>query len=842
MATPAIQTNTDYDNNSNVLGGLLSPLANDYKFLYFKPDSTSGYPTEDIGCRAPTEYNPADKPINMVPISAILGTTQKLHTNESCKLNAALIQTANKWTEQNTIKNWPAENIKNGLNVNKVVGYMSKNVKYFSGKNERQTTVTTDFTSAGNTNNTSAAYSVEWYGFFKPNINMQGLNSYTITINSTSNNFMWIGDVAVNDYTYATAQMTTGKSQTLIFQCLYNRLYPIRIQCGFKNSGDTFSLTIKDPNNLSVNPKDVFFTYYNGDGSIFEKSMMYYSLTDSGSPGLYNCYISTTDTPSVLKLKNNPNEYKYTTIWKLILDSDPAGSINSSNILKYIPSQSATNTLSICSPSGQIKKSLKDPSSKRDSNITSLSLSDSGVLSGGSTAIFTATTSADAIQNNDWAIYAESNSIPASIDFTSQGTEGTQGITWPSSTVLLISPGAKYKLEFFEGNLLLKQSATACTTKTSDTTAIHYSSLTDNNSYYLYRVDADEKMDKMFMASKNSQKLIPIPYGTGNGFILSKNDSDFINYDSYFPSDTIGEQNLSTLRGTSTSIQTCEAACAADPICNYVYQYTKTGDSTNSVYCLPKSDTRMPKVMVPKQPGSNIATSSLYVRNYQPSFPAGDARTIIGPTTVTPNYTTYQDYQVMVDKPFILNDQQQIGYNGLDIDLKNRLIINHNYVKGHGQPVGQNPITETFTFDNHGYVPGNTVRQASGNQGDTDNLPNRIKSKQISPLGGIATDYSALIDKVNDKHDDIKTNTSNYLTNLLNVTYDPAATRNAENEKKRIYDFNGNSLAYNSHKPTIQDALNEDINILILQENQLYMLSAVTIAALLVGAVYFGRE
>jgi len=80
------------------------------------------------------------------------------------------------------------------------------------------------------------------------------------------------------------------------------------------------------------------------------------------------------------------------------------------------------------------------------------------------------------------------------------------------------------------------------------------------------------------------------------------------------------------------------------------------------------------------------------------------------------------------------------------------------------------------------------------------------------------------------------------LTNLLNVTFDPAATRNAENEKKRIYDFNGNSLAYNSHKPTIQDALNEDINILILQENQLYMLSAVTIAALLVGAVYFGRE
>lgn len=832
MATPQIQTNTDYDNNSNVLGTLLSPIANDYKFLYFQPDSTSGYPTEDIGCHAPTEYNPNDKPINMVPINAILGTT-KLHTNESCKLNAALLQSKNKWTEQNAIKNWPASNIKNGLNVNKVVGYMSNNVKFFLGKNVAQKNVTTDFTSASNTNNTSAAYSVEWYGFFKPNINKPGLNGYTFTINSTSNIFMWIGDIAVNDYTYATAQIKTGINQIYEFPCLYNRLYPIRIQCGFKTSGDTFSLTIKDPNRLSVNPKDVFFTYYNADGSIFEKAMMYYSLTDSGNPGLYNCYVSTTDTPSILQLKNNPNGYKYTTVWQLILDSDPVGSIISSNILKYIPSQSATNTLSICSPSGQVKKSLQDPSSKIDSNITRLSLSDSGVLSGGSTAIFTATTSADAIQNNDWAIYAESNNIPASIDFASQG------ITWSSGTVLLISPGAKYKLEFLGGNLLLKQSTAACTTKTSGATAIHYAPLTDNNSYYLYRVDADEKMDKMFMASKNSQTLVPIPYGTENGFTLSRNDSDFINYDSYFPSDTTGEKNLSTLSGASTTIQTCQAMCAADTTCNYVYQYKKTGDL--NTYCLPKSDTRMPTALMPKQPGSNIATSSLYVRNYQPAFPAGDARTKIGPTTVTPNYTSYQDYQLMVDKPFVLNDQYKIGYNGLDKDLRNRLIINHNYIKGRGQPVGQNPIAETF--DNaHGYVPGNTVRQATGNPGDTDNLPNRIKSNQITPLGGIATDYSTLLDKINDKHDDIKNNISTYATNLTNVTYDTTSTMNAENEKKRSYDFNKDTLAYNSNKPTIQDAINQDLNILILQENQLYMLSAVTIAALLVGAIYFGRE
>jgi hypothetical protein len=678
---------------------------------------------------------------------------------------------------------------------------------------------------------------VEWYGFFKPNINTPGLNSYTFTIKSTSNNFMWIGDVAVNDYTYSTAQMTTGKKQTLTFPCLYNRLYPIRIQCGFEKSGDMFELNITGPNNLSVEPNDVFFTYYNSDGSIFEKSMMYYSLSDSGNPGLYNCYVSTTDQPSVLKLKNNPAGYKYTAIWKLISDSDDPGKINPSNILKYIPSLSPSpipSTLSICSPSDQIQKSLQDPITKKNINITSLSLSDSGVLSSGSTTIFTAGTS-DAIQNNDWAIYAESNKIPASIDFTLQG-QGTQGFTWPSGTVILISPGAKYKLEFLStGNLILSQSTAACSTKTSDAIPINYSSLSDNNSYYLYRVDADEKMDKMFMASSIAQSLTPIPYGTNNGFSLSNNDSDFIGYNSYFPSDTTGETKLST----GTSIQTCQAACAADPTCNYVYEYKKNGDE--STYCLKKSDTHMPKELFPKQPASNIATSTLYVRNYQPTLPEGDARKNIGPTTITPNYTNYQDYQVLVDKPFVLDDKYKIGYNGLNTQLKNSLIINHNYVKGHGQPKGQNPITETFNTV-YTYQTGNSVRQVSGNPGDTDNLPNRISTNQVDPLNKIAEVYSKSIDKVNDKHDEIKTNISAYETNLKKVNYTATTQNDIENEKKRIYDFPGNSLAYNSHKPTIYDAINEDLNILILEENQLYMLSAITIAALLVGAIYFGKE
>jgi hypothetical protein len=66
----------------------------------------------------------------------------------------------------------------------------------------------------------------------------------------------------------------------------------------------------------------------------------------------------------------------------------------------------------------------------------------------------------------------------------------------------------------------------------------------------------------------------------------------------------------------------------------------------------------------------------------------------------------------------------------------------------------------------------------------------------------------------------------------------------ADNDSRKKYDFEtqGRTLLFNERKPTMQDAINDDLNMLILQENQLYMLGVITIATLLVGAVYFGKE
>lgn len=826
MAT--ISTNTYYDTNSNILGnsqnqlaGLLNSIGSSYKFLYFKPDS-NGYPTGYGACYASREYSTGAS-VPMVPINTLTGTNKMLHTDESCRLNAALLQTNNKWKEQETLNKWPSSQIKPGLNFKSVTGYMGQNAKYFIGQTGTKTGLATDFSAAANTNGSTGAYSVEWYGFFKP----LTTGNWTFTINSTKNNFLWVGDVAVNDYTYTTAQLTSGKSQTFTFNCNKGRLYPIRIQCGFVNQGDTFNLKVFDPMSADMVLSDLFLTYYNADGSVFDKQMMYYALTDSGTPGLYNCLVSSQAAGDLPKFKTQPGSYSLKTIWQLLNDGDPG--LSQYNKFQFVPSiiGSTSGTLSITTNSDSIISSITDAATKTSITFTApvpLTLSDSGQLSSGSTNINTVPSSNSqvVVANADWLAYASENKTPSSITDISTITGGIA-----AGQVILISQGGMYKLEMsVDGNLVLKTSSSACSTSSSD--SVNYTSASDN-SYYLYRVDADEKMDKMFMTSNGSQTLAPISYDNA-GFKLSTLTADDYNkYDNYYPEDTTG--------AVAKGVTECKAACKDDPTCKYIYSYKSAGTD----YCLKKSDGHLPNQFIPQQPTTNIQSSALYIRSYQTNLPASDPRNNIKQTN-TNNYSSYSDYELLIDKPFIMSDPHNIGYNGLDKDLRNRLIINYNFVKGHGQPVGQNPIVETF--NNHGYVDGNKVRETSGNPGDTDNLPNRIQQQQITPLNNIAADYSNLLGKIDGKYREIKTDLAGYNASRNLVASDSTVQGDAGNDSRKKYDFEtkGRTLLFNERKPSMQDAINEDLNMLILQENQMYMLGAITIATLLVGAVYFGKE
>jgi hypothetical protein len=139
-------------------------------------------------------------------------------------------------------------------------------------------------------------------------------------------------------------------------------------------------------------------------------------------------------------------------------------------------------------------------------------------------------------------------------------------------------------------------------------------------------------------------------------------------------------------------------------------------------------------------------------------------------------------------------------------------------------------------FDNHGYTNSGIVSNTSANPGGNTNIPDSIIKNQITPLIKISDDYSELQKNVNDKYYDI----SNSIYKIKNKN-NTGIRDVISNDPNNTYDYNGNLLRYNTKKPQKEDALKEDANIMILEQNNILMLGSITVAALLIGAVYFGK-
>jgi hypothetical protein len=140
-------------------------------------------------------------------------------------------------------------------------------------------------------------------------------------------------------------------------------------------------------------------------------------------------------------------------------------------------------------------------------------------------------------------------------------------------------------------------------------------------------------------------------------------------------------------------------------------------------------------------------------------------------------------------------------------------------------------------FDNHGYQSNSDVAMISANPGDSDNLPNRIIENQINPMIQISQDYNNLQQNINYKYYDISNNIMK-ITNSNNTGIRDILSA----DPNKMYDFSGNYLKYFTKKPQKEDALKEDINRMVLEENNLFMLGTITIASLIIGTIYFARE
>ena len=192
------------------------------------------------------------------------------------------------------------------------------------------------------------------------------------------------------------------------------------------------------------------------------------------------------------------------------------------------------------------------------------------------------------------------------------------------------------------------------------------------------------------------------------------------------------------------------------------------------------------------------------------------------------NYSSFTDYEIITNNP--ISNIIDSGLNNATVDpiYKYKQFINGDS--------SQKPNNTTETFDNHGY--NSNVFESTQKYPNYAGIPQNIQQQQIVPLTAMLNDYSTLQTTINANESKLNTTIGDYTK--LKSTLDGRDPTQPDNKK---YDFKtGNVLNYLNKKPTIHDALNEDMNTMILSQNNIYMLGTITIATLLIATIYMSRE
>jgi hypothetical protein len=337
----------------------------------------------------------------------------------------------------------------------------------------------------------------------------------------------------------------------------------------------------------------------------------------------------------------------------------------------------------------------------------------------------------------------------------------------------------------------------------------------DKKTQYLYLIDGDPRMNQLFMKKNayNVNNLLPV---SSDDTVLTNNYTPYYN-----------KHPLESEKGIAKmmSKENCKKECDNDPTCNYYYTYS----SDSKDYCITKNDKSFPSQIIPKQPFSGIDKSTLYVRNKKPKLINTDDIRNKLQIINTNDYKSFSNYEILSDKKFIVPDKYNIGYKGLDKNDIKIIRKENNYARRNGQPIE--------SFQTYGYRNANDTGRTAANPGNNKNIPDNIVDNQINPLTRMYQDYSKLQQNVNNTYYDI----SGSIYKIRNKS--KTGVRDIlSNDPDNIYDFSGNVLTYSSKKPKKRDALKEDNQIMVLEQNNLLMLGSITIATLLIGAIYFGGE
>ena len=96
-----------------------------------------------------------------------------------------------------------------------------------------------------------------------------------------------------------------------------------------------------------------------------------------------------------------------------------------------------------------------------------------------------------------------------------------------------------------------------------------------------------------------------------------------------------------------------------------------------------------------------------------------------------------------------------------------------------------------------------------------------IEQNKINPLIDISKDYSYKVNTITQNNKDIQTKITNYNTMRTDMSNNP------------LYLFNNSDLK----KETLLDGMNDDVNELMLQENNMYIVGTIATISLLIASI-----
>jgi hypothetical protein len=131
-------------------------------------------------------------------------------------------------------------------------------------------------------------------------------------------------------------------------------------------------------------------------------------------------------------------------------------------------------------------------------------------------------------------------------------------------------------------------------------------------------------------------------------------------------------------------------------------------------------------------------------------------------------------------------------------------------------------------FADHGYLDTNGLLQKNNNIRNSTNYISDIKNYEITPLQEMSKDYINGLNEIDVKRNELSGNIDSYKQTRHRL--EPEISKHED------------EIITGKVKANLRDALIEDTNTMIVQQNYLYILGTLSFAIVLVGAIVIARN